>query len=185
MPAHWNWAYKCQNRNKTTLRYFLQHHCSVCSDSHAPVCQSLAPAVEPLMAIKWSFMPFINWKVDDSADFSLWQKPVAPCIDLSASLMVRPHPLPSKISSDSFKLFNQRLLLLPLSSFLNYLALNLDLSFIHTQSCLGLQPVLGPSIYPADSAHLINECHYILFWASFLMSCSHLALLQAYTSQTL
>lgn len=157
----------------------------MCSDSHAPVCQSLAPAVEPLMAIKWSFMLFINWKVGDSADFSLWQNPVVPCIDLSASLMGRAHPLPSKISSDSFKLFNQRLLLLPLSSFLNYLALNLDLSFILTQSCQGPQPVLAPSTSPAGSAHLINECHYVSFWASFLMSCSHLALLQAYTSQTL
>ena len=94
--------------------------------------------------------------------------PVVPCIDLSASLMGRAHPLTSKMSSDPFKLFNQRLLLFPLYDSLNYLALNLDSSFIHTRYCLGPQSVLAPSTSPAGPTHLINECRFIMSWASFL-----------------
>lgn len=133
----------------------------MCPDSRAPLCHPPALAVEPrpylLTTTEWSTL-IINWEADDSADFSLWPNPAASCVDLNASVVGRAHPLARKISSEPFRLFKWRLLLLSLHNFLNYLVLNLEL-LIYSHPILPRTAVCACSQYVSCRLYPLHQWH--------------------------
>lgn len=97
-------------------------------------------------------------------------------IDLSASLIGRAHPLPSKIFLNSQII--QPETALASTTWLSQLPCVESWLVTYSRPVLGLQS--ASSQYVCRPAWV--PLHYI---SGFLVSCSHLASLQAYTSQTL